>query len=252
VSDILLGLVGFGIIFLSAALMGGLAALRRKSPLAFREIHAFTRMRQAIGRVVEDGTRLHVSLGRGALITPQSASAFAGLTLLRRLAELTSAGDQPPIATSGDAALAILSQDTLKTASQASAQGVYDPSAGRLTGLTPFSYAAGAIPAIHDENISTNVFMGNFGVEAALLVEAAERANTFTLAASDDLAAQAVLYASVQEPLIGEELYAAGAYMDAGPLHAASLRVQDILRWLIIIVILVGALVQLLRAVGIL
>ena len=251
-SDILLGLVGFGIIFLSAALMGALAALRRKSPLAFREIHAFTRMRQAIGRVVEDGTRLHVSLGRGALITPQSASAFAGLTLLQRLAELTSAGDQPPIATSGDAALAILSQDTLKTASQASAQGVYDPSAGRLTGLTPFSYAAGAIPAIHDENISTNVFMGNFGVEAALLVEAAERANTFTLAASDDLAAQAVLYASVQEPLIGEELYAAGAYMDAGPLHTASLRVQDILRWLIIIVILVGALVQLLRAVGIL
>lgn len=251
-SDILLGLVGFGIIFLSAALMGGLAALRRKTPLAFREIRAFARMRQAIGRVVEDGTRLHVSLGRGALITPQSASAMAGLTLLRRLAELTSAGDQPPIATSGDAALAILSQDTLKTASQASAQGVYDPSAGRLTGLTPFSYAAGALPAIHDENISTNVFMGNFGVEAALLVEAAERANTFTLAASDNMAAQAVLYASVQEPLIGEELYAAGAYMDAGPLHAASLRVQDILRWLIIIVILVGALVQLLRAVGIL
>jgi hypothetical protein len=40
--------------------------------------------------------------------------------------------------------------------------------------------------------------------------------------------------------------------MDAGPVHSASLTVQDILRWLIIIVILVGALIQLLRAVGIL
>jgi len=252
VTDILLGLIGFGIIFLSAVLMGGLAALQRKSSPAFREIPAFARLRQAVGRVVEDGTRLHVSLGRGTLITPQSASALAGLTLLDRLAELTSAGDQPPIATSGDAALAILSQDTLKTASRVSAQGVYDPSAGRLTGLTPFSYAAGAMPVIHDENISANVLMGNFGVEAALLTEAAERANTFTMAASDNLAAQAVLYASAQEPLIGEELYAAGAYMDAGPLHTASLRVQDILRWLIIVVILVGALIQLLKAVGIL
>ena len=251
-TDLLLGLVGFGIIFLSAALMGIFAATRRKSPAAFREIPAFAKLRQAVGRVVEDGTRLHVSLGRGALTTPQSASAMAGLTLLRRLAELTSAGDQPPVVTSGDAALAILSQDTLKTASQAAAQGVYDPTAGRLTGLTPFSYAAGAIPAIRDENISANVFMGNFGVEAALLVDAAERENTFTLAASDNLAAQAVLYASAQEPLIGEELYAAGAYMDAGPVHLASLRVQDILRWLIIVVILIGALVQLLRAVGIL
>jgi hypothetical protein len=233
----LIELIGFVIILISAALVLGLATLRRKSPPAFREIPAYTRLRQAIGRVVEDGTRLHVSLGRGGLITPQSASAMAGLTLLRRLAELTSAGDQPPIVTSGDASLAILSQDTLQTASQASAQGVYDP----------FSYAAGAIPAIRDENISTNVLMGNFGVEAALLADAAERDNTFTLAASDNLAAQAVLYASAQEPLIGEELYAAGAYMDAGPVHTASLTVQDILRWLIIAAILLGALFQLVQ-----
>ena len=244
-----LELIGFIIILFSAVLMAGLTALRRKSPPAFRDIPAFTRLRQAIGRVVEDGSRLHVSLGRGALITPQSASAMAGLTLLRRLAELTSAGDQPPIVTSGDAALAILSQDTLQKASQASAQGVYDPTAGRLTGLTPFSYAAGAIPDIHDENISANVLMGNFGVEVALLAEAGERSNTFTLAASDNLVAQAVLYATAQEPLIGEELYAAGAYMQAGPAHAASLTVQDILRWLIIAAIVAGALFQLVQLV---
>jgi hypothetical protein len=241
VTDMLLGLVGFGVVFLSAVLMLGLLLLRRKSPPVFREIPAFIRMRRAVGRVVEDGSRLHISLGRGALTTPQSASAMAGLALLRRLAELTSAGDQPPIATSGDAVLAVLSQGTLQSASQTSAQGVYDSTAGRLTGLTPFSYAAGAIPAIRDENISANVLMGNFGVEIGLLTDAAERENTFVLAASDNLAAQAVIYASAQEPLIGEELYAAGAYVDAGPLHTASLTVQDILRWLIIIAILVGA-----------
>jgi hypothetical protein len=245
VTDMLLGLIGLGITFISAALMVGLSVLRRKSHPVFRDIPAFTRMRHAVGRVVEDGTRLHVSLGRGALTTPQSASALAGLMLLRRLAELTSAGDQPPIATSGDAALAILSQDTLQTASQASAQGAYDSTSGRLTGLTPFSYAAGAMTTIRDENISANVLMGNFGVEAALLTDAAERENTFILAASDNLTAQAVMYASAQEPLIGEELFAAGAYTDAGSLHSASLTVQDILRWLIIIVILVGALLKL-------
>jgi hypothetical protein len=244
-NDLLLGLVGFGIIFLSAILLGGLAALRRKSSPVFREIPAFSRLRHAVGRVVEDGTRLHVSLGRGALGTPQSASALVGLALMRRLAEMTSAGDQPPIATCGDTALAILSQDTLQAGSQASAQGAYDPYAGRLTGLTPFSYAAGTMPIIRDENISTNVLIGNFGVESALLAEAAERANSFTLATSDNLTAQAVLYASAQEPLIGEELFAAGAYVDAGRLHAASLTVQDILRWLIVIVILVGAVLKL-------
>lgn len=244
-TDVLYGLAGFGLVAVSAFLMVGLSYLHRKKPPVFREIPAYSRMRLAVGRVVEDGSRLHVSLGRSPLTTPQVASALAGLTLLRRLAELTSAGDRPPIATSGDAALTILSQDTLKDASLASAQGVYDPTAGRLTGLTPFSYAAGVIPAIRDENISANVLMGNFGVEAALLTDAAERQNTFCMAGSDNLAAQSVIYASAQEPLIGEELYAAGAYTDAGSMHGASLNVQDILRWLIILAILVGAFIKL-------
>ncbi|MDP2995365.1 MAG: hypothetical protein Q8N46_09635 [Anaerolineales bacterium] len=243
--SIWLGLAGFGIVFFSAALMLGLSLLRRKTPSVFRDIPAFTRLRQAVGLVVEDGSRLHVSLGRGALTTPQSASALAGLALLRRLADLTSAGDQPPIVTSGDATLAILSQDTLQAAAKFTEQSAFDPTAGRLTGLTPFSYAAGAIPAIRDENVSANVLMGNFGVEVALLTDAVERKNTFVLAGSDNLTAQAVIYASAQEPLIGEEIYAAGAYVESGPLHTASLTVQDILRWLIIAAILVGALLTL-------
>jgi hypothetical protein len=240
-----LGLAGFGIVFFSAVLMLWLSYLRRKTPSVFRDIPAFTRLRQAVGLVVEDGSRLHVSLGRGALTTPQSASALAGLALLRRLADLTAAGDRPPIATSGDATLAILSQDTLQTSAKFSEQAVFDPAAGRLTGLTPFSYAAGAIPTIRDENVSANVLMGNFGVEVALLTDAVERESTFVLAGSDDLTAQAVIYASAQEPLIGEEIYAAGAYVESSPLHSASLTVQDILRWLIIAAILAGALLTL-------
>jgi hypothetical protein len=244
-SGLELGLVGFGVVLLSAVLMLGILLLRRKKPPVFRDIPAFTHLRQAVGLVVEDGSRLHVSLGHGALTTPQSASALAGLSLLRQLASLTSAGDKSPIATSGDATLAILSQDTLQAADKFSEQAAFDSTTGRLTGLTPFSYAAGAIPVIRDENVSTNVLMGNFGVEVALLNDAVERENTFVLAGSDNLTAQAVIYASAQEALIGEEVYAAGAYIESGPLHAVSLVVQDILRWLIITAILAGVLLTL-------
>jgi len=44
--------------------------------------------------------------------------------------------------------------------------------------------------------------------------------------------------------LVGEELYAAGAYLQAGPLHTASLRAQDTLRWIIVGIILLGALLK--------
>ena len=240
-----IGLAGFGFVILSAILMAGLAFLRRKSTPVFREIPAFTRLRKAIGLAVEEGSRLHISLGRGGLTTPQSAAELAGLEMLRRVAELTSASDRPPVATSGDGAIAILSQDALQASGQAVFSTGYDATAARLTGLTPFSYAAGVLPVMRDENVSANVLMGNFGIEVALLTDAAERGNTSTMAGSDNLPAQAVLYASAQDPLIGEELYAAGAYIKARPFHTASLIVQDILRWLVVIVILVGAILKL-------
>lgn len=243
-NEAFVGLLAFGVVFLSAGFMIALSILRRKSPPTIRDIPAYTHLRRAIGRVVEDGSRLHVSLGRGSLVTPQGASALAGLALLHRLAELTSGGDKPPIATSGDAALAILAQSTLQGAAKSSGQS-FDPSAGRLTGLTPFSYAAGAIPSIRDENVSATVLLGNFGVEAALLTDAAERSQTFSLAGSDNLEAQAVLYATTQQPVIGEELFAAGAYFDMGSMHHAGVTVQDILRWLFIAFMFIGVLLKL-------
>jgi len=149
------------------------------------------------------------------------------------------------VVTSGDASLAILSQDTLQSGYRAvGAQEQYRFTTGRLTGLTPFSYAAGTLPTIHDENVSANIVMGDLGAESALLAEAADRENTSLIAASDDLSAQSVFFASSQDPLIGEELFAAGAYVGAGASHEASLQVQDVLRWIIILAMLLGSLLK--------
>ncbi|MEW6240565.1 MAG: DUF6754 domain-containing protein [Chloroflexota bacterium] len=239
-------LTGFGVVLLAVFLLLAMTFIRRKSPPVFREIAAFTRLRRAAGLAVEDGTRLHVSLGRGGLQSARGASALAGLALLRRLAEQASGSDRPPVVTSGDAVLAYLSQDTLESAYKtAGAVELFRAETGRLSGLTAFSYAAGAIPVVRDENVSASVLIGHFGPEAALLTESAERENAFILAAADEPATQSILFASVQDPLIGEELYAAAAYAGAETSHAASLQVQDILRWLVVLALLAGAAMKL-------
>jgi len=242
-------MLAFGLLVFTALLLIGLTFWRRRTPGSFRVINAYERLNRSIGLAVEAGTRLHVSLGRGNLFTARGGSALAGLAMLRRLAERTSVSDRPPIATSGDASLAILSQDTLQSGYRAAgAEEQYRFSTGRLTGLTPFSYAAGAIPVIHDENASANIILGDLGAESALLAEASDRENASLIAASDNLSAQSVFYAAAQEPLIGEELFAAGAYVGAGASHEASLNVQDILRWLIILAILIGSLLKFIGA----
>ena len=95
-------------------------------------------------------------------------------------------------------------------------------------------------PALWNTSLST-LRIGWFCPEAGLITESAERENVLTIGASDDLAGQSILFASAQDPLIGEELYATGAYLGAGSAHEASLTVQDILRWIIILLLLGGA-----------
>jgi hypothetical protein len=239
-------IIGLVLVLIAAGLLLGLTFVRRKSAPVFREIAAFARLRRAIGISVEDGTRLHISLGRSGLQTPNGAPGLAGLAMLRHLIEQTSASDNPPVVTSGAGDLSILTRDTLQAGYKAAgAEELYNHATGRLTGLTPFSFAAGAIPSMRDENVSSNVFIGHFGPEVALLTDTAERTNSPAVAAAVDPTAQAILYASVEEPLIGEELFAAGAYSNAGPAHQASLQVQDILRVVIILVLLGGSVLKL-------
>jgi hypothetical protein len=142
--------------------------------------------------------------------------------------------------------LSVLSQDVLRSGfREANAEYQFDPSNGLITGLTPVSYAAGALPVVHDEHVSVNLMIGSFGSEVALIADAAERSESLTIGGSENLSTQSILFASAQEPLVGEELFAAGAYLQVGKMHTASLFAQDVLRWLLIVILLIGAILKL-------
>ena len=240
------GVAGLGVVALTALLMiiFGLVASRKQQD-NLRPIVAFDRLRRAVGLAVENGTRLHISLGKASLFSSQAASGLVGLSVLERIARLSSLSDRPPVATSGDGGLAILSQGTLRNLmSSANALDQFDSTSGRLAGATPLSYIAGAMPVLYDEQVSANILIGSFGPESALLVDAVHTPQPFTMAASDSLPAQAALYACAKEPLIGEELYASGAYLQAGPMHSASLHVEDFWRWVLLVILVVGSILK--------
>ena len=230
------------IIVFAAFLLLAITLWKRNSPARLRDIPALTRVYRMLGLSVEDGTRLHISLGHGSLLDARGGSALAGLATLRIIAEKTSVSDMPAVASSGDPVLGLLTQDTLQAGYQAAGvDELYSPTTGRVTGLTPFGFAAGAMQISRNEKVSTTVMLGHLGVEAALIADTSDRDNITMIGASDDISGQAVLFANTQDALIGEELFAAGAYLGAGTSHTASLTVQDILRWFIILALMGGA-----------
>ncbi len=235
-------LVGLAVALITALLLAVLTRLRRKSTPRLRPITALTRLYQAFGLSVEDGTRLLLALGGGSILTRHAAAAFAGLGLLREVAQKASVSDRPPVAISGEAPLALLSQDSLQAGYRSiGAAEYYQPANGRLGGLTPFSAAAATMTIIGDEQVSAVALIGHFGIEAALISDAADRAGSTLLGASSDPAAQSALYATASETLIGEELFAAPAYLSGRASFVAGLTVQDILRWLVVAGLLGGA-----------
>lgn len=238
------------IIVFAAFLLLVITLWKRNSPAHLRDIPALTRLYRMLGLSVEDGTRLHISLGRGSLLDARGGSALAGLATLRIIAEKTSVSDMPAVASSGDAVLGLLTQDTLQAGYKAAGvDEFYSHTTGRVTGLTPFGFAAGAMNISRNEKVSTTVMLGHFGPEAALIADASDREGVPLIGASDDLSGQAILFANTQDALIGEELFAAGAYLGAGTAHLSSLTVQDILRWLVILALLGGAAIKFLGTI---
>lgn len=237
-----------GFVFLFAALIGVFLALGRQRgarPAVFRPVEALQSLPATVGAAVETGRRLHISLGSGAIGETNTAATLAGLTVLDQISAAAVVSDKPPVVTSADGAAMFLAQDTLRNVyTRQNAQQRYDPAAARVAGLSPMSFGAALTALVKDESTAGTVLVGPVGPEAVLLAEAGSRAHLTTLAGSDNPAAQALLFAAADEPLVGEDLFAGGAYIGRLPAHVASLRAQDIMRILIGLAIVGGVLAK--------
>jgi len=211
-----------------------------------REIRGYRRLTREIGKSVESGTQMHISLGWGGITGSESASALAGLSILKQIIKESSICDYPPVSSSGDATVAILAEDTIRDTSQAINIKSGKRSTGELVGLTPFSYAVGTLTTIRSPRVSANVLTGWYGNEVIWPTSAGERQGTPVISGTADLPAQAIMYASATDPLIGEELFVGGAYLGGGKIHEASVNAQDIFRWVVIGLIALGAALNLL------
>jgi hypothetical protein len=241
--DATLGLF-FIIMFAGLIMIFSLPRWNKKArPL--RKMEAVEKLKLAIGLTVEAGTRIHISLGNADLLSPSNSSALAGLSVLEQVALISQLADRKPISTSGNGAMAVLSNSVFKNSLEGkNTSDQISSYQGQLSGTTPLSYAVGTINVIRNDQVSANVFLGNYGSEVILLSQNSSQMKAITLGASDSLTAQSVLFASSDEPLIGEELYALPAYLGSRSVHNASVKVQDFFRWVLIFTMLAGAVMK--------
>jgi hypothetical protein len=250
-------MLGILVIFAGALLIGA-ARVRGGRPAFLRPILGFEQARRAIARAAEAGQPLHLAPGSGAVGESGTATAetLAGLTLLDSLGRQAALTGAPLLVTSDDAITHTLNEDVIQGGYAAAGRLDEAPLVDRIAARTveghghgvrllahrdPLAYAAAAGDLVEHEGVMHSITSGGFGPEYLLLGEAQARAGVPAVAGSTNPQALATMLISAEQTLIGEEIYGAGAYLSRTAAHLASLQAQDLVRALLILLILAGA-----------
>jgi hypothetical protein len=90
------------------------------------------------------------------------------------------------------------------------------------------------------EKTATNFYMGMFWAEALIMTETGSNTGAIQIAGTDAVTQIPFFITTCDYTLIGEELYAASAYLAREPLMLGTLKGQDYLKLIITIFIIVG------------
>jgi len=105
-----------------------------------------------------------------------------------------------------------------------------------------FSYTAAVDGIMLRKKPAANFFMGSYFAEALLLTETGASTGAIQIAGTDSDHQLPFFVTTCDYTLIGEELYAASAYLSREPVQLGTLRGQDIGKAMILSVIAIGVL----------
>jgi hypothetical protein len=221
-------------------------SLRAKSGQVptLRRIRAFETLKGLPGRAIESGGNLHLALGSGSVVNETTADTLAGLTTLKYLGEQAAATGVSPLVSMADPMVMLLAQNTLRAAHGEDTERAEEAYRRvQWQAPQPAAYAAGVMGQLSLDKIESNVMVGSFGDEYLLMAETAVQQGIPQVGGASQPTTLPFVYTTTPDGLMGEELYAAGAYLQDHPTHLASLVAQDTMRWLIGLLILGGIIV---------
>jgi len=229
----------FSIVFCTIVLLF-IRAARRGAALFIRKIAGLEAVEEAIGRATEMGRPaffVHGLLGVDGLAT------IAAVNILGRVARRAAEYDTRVRVMNVDPIVMAVSQEVVKQGyTEAGRPDAYNPDDVALVASDQFSYAAAVSGRMVRERPAAIFFVGNFAAEALLLAETGASTGAVQIAGTDAYTQIPFFVTTCDYTLIGEELYAASAYLSREPRMLGSLRGQDVGKAFLMILLAVGSL----------
>ncbi|MCF7859473.1 MAG: hypothetical protein K9N07_09175 [Candidatus Cloacimonetes bacterium] len=219
---------------------------KKGKELYIRPIAGIDEIDNAIGRATE--------MGRPILFVPglsgiSDVATLAGLSILGRVAKKAAEYDTRILVPVRDYIVLPIAQEVVKEAHyEAGRPDSHDKNSVFFITTSQFAFVAGVNGVMIREKTATNFYMGMFWAEALIMTETGNTTGAIQISGTDAVTQIPFFITTCDYTLIGEELYAASAYLAREPLQLGTLKAVDYTKFLIISFVIIGTLLSTVHA----
>lgn len=221
---------------------------KRGKDLYIRPIAGIQEIDNAIGRATEMGRPMLYCMGIGGLA---DVATIASLGILGLVAKRAAEYDTKLIVPCYDYILLPIAQEIVREAHYSVGRpDTFDKNSVFYLTNAQFAYVAGVNGIMIRERMATNFFLGYFAAEALLMTETGNAVGAVQIAGTDAVTQVPFFITTCDYTLIGEELYAASAYLNREPMLLGTLKAQDYFKFFILTIMILGAVLSTFQFTG--
>ncbi len=215
--------------------------------LFVRRIAGLDAVEEAVGRATEMGKPIIYVPGLGSVA---DIATIASLNILGEVAKKTAQYDSALLVPNRDPIVYTVAREMVRESyTKAGRPDAFKQDSVFFVTDQQFAYAAAVDGLMAREKPATNFFLGTFWAESLILAETGAQTGAIQIAGTDSVFQLPFFITACDYTLIGEELYAASAYLSREPLLLGSLKGQDYGKLIILAIAAIGSALLLLSKV---
>ncbi len=230
------------LIVFSSSVLFYIARARRAKPIYIRRIAGLNAVDEAVGRATEMGKKILYIPG---IMSMDEIQTIASLAILGHVAKLSAQYNADFEVPNKDPLTFAAARETVKEAYlEAGRPDLYREEMVNYVTYDQFAYTASVTGKMVREKPATNFLIGSFYAESLLLAETGQSIGAIQISGTAEVAQLPFFVVACDYTLIGEELYAASAYLSREPVLLGSIKGQDITKLLLMIALGLGVVLQ--------
>ena len=200
-------------------------AARKDKNIFIRRIAGLNAIDEAVGRATELGKKVLYVPG---IMSIDENQTIASLAVLQHVARLTARYNTELDVPNKDPLTYASARETVREAyMQEGRPDLYNDQIVHYVTYDQFAYTASVSGIMVREKPAANFLIGSFYAESLLLAETGQASGAIQIAGTAEVAQLPFFVCACDYTLIGEELYAAGAYLSREPAMLGSIKGQD-------------------------